>query len=125
MNNPCLACGACCAYFRVSFYWGEAEANGIPVDLTVPVTPHRLAMRGSEQQPPRCVALQGSVGDCVNCSIYDRRPSPCRSVNPSWQNGSADDQCDKARRAWGLPPLKPIHPTRTPPLPEDDLPRVA
>ncbi|HCB0868544.1 TPA: YkgJ family cysteine cluster protein, partial [Klebsiella pneumoniae] len=19
--NPCMTCGACCAYFRVSFYW--------------------------------------------------------------------------------------------------------
>ena len=24
--NPCMTCGACCAFFRVSFYW--AEANG-------------------------------------------------------------------------------------------------
>ncbi|OZZ73507.1 zinc/iron-chelating domain-containing protein, partial [Klebsiella pneumoniae] len=22
--NPCMTCGACCAYFRVSFYWAEA-----------------------------------------------------------------------------------------------------
>ncbi|MGE8323794.1 MAG: YkgJ family cysteine cluster protein, partial [Pseudomonas sp.] len=21
--NPCLDCGACCGYFRVSFFWGE------------------------------------------------------------------------------------------------------
>ncbi|EAX0008081.1 YkgJ family cysteine cluster protein, partial [Salmonella enterica] len=21
--NPCMTCGACCAYFRVSFYWAE------------------------------------------------------------------------------------------------------
>ncbi|MBR7358785.1 YkgJ family cysteine cluster protein, partial [Klebsiella pneumoniae] len=23
--NPCMTCGACCAYFRVSFYWAEAS----------------------------------------------------------------------------------------------------
>ncbi|EMK5322830.1 YkgJ family cysteine cluster protein, partial [Escherichia coli] len=22
--NPCMTCGACCAFFRVSFYWAEA-----------------------------------------------------------------------------------------------------
>ncbi|HDN1328034.1 YkgJ family cysteine cluster protein, partial [Escherichia coli] len=21
--NPCMTCGACCAFFRVSFYWAE------------------------------------------------------------------------------------------------------
>lgn len=25
--HPCLRCGACCAYFRVSFYWREAEKS--------------------------------------------------------------------------------------------------
>ncbi|MLR39642.1 YkgJ family cysteine cluster protein, partial [Salmonella enterica subsp. enterica] len=23
--NPCMTCGACCAYFRVSFYWAEGD----------------------------------------------------------------------------------------------------
>ena len=27
MWNPCITCGACCAYFRASFYWTEAEVN--------------------------------------------------------------------------------------------------
>lgn len=27
-NNPCVSCGACCAYFRVSFYWAESESGG-------------------------------------------------------------------------------------------------
>lgn len=125
MKNPCLKCGACCAYYRVSFYWGETAANGIPSRLTVPVTPHRVAMRGTEKHPPRCEALQGKIGDCVNCSIYESRPSPCRSVTPSWHNGEADDQCDRARLAWGLPLLKPPHPTEPPLLPDGDLPRVA
>lgn len=125
MHNPCLACGACCAHFRVSFYWAEAEVNGIPAELTVPVGGHRVAMRGTETSQPHCSALNGGIGEYVNCSIYDRRPSPCRSVLPSWQNGSADEQCDKARRAWGLPLLQPAGPTNPSLLPDDDLPRVA
>ena len=32
--NPCLDCGACCASFRVSFYWSEAEARGLPAEMT-------------------------------------------------------------------------------------------
>lgn len=40
-HNPCMTCGACCAYFRVSFYWAEASDGGgtVPVDLTEPLTP--------------------------------------------------------------------------------------
>ncbi|MFO5688546.1 YkgJ family cysteine cluster protein, partial [Klebsiella pneumoniae] len=26
--NPCMTCGACCAYFRVSFYCAGAEDAG-------------------------------------------------------------------------------------------------
>ncbi|MEG0249014.1 MAG: YkgJ family cysteine cluster protein, partial [Pseudomonas sp.] len=26
--NPCLDCGACCGYFRVSFFWGECQSAG-------------------------------------------------------------------------------------------------
>lgn len=39
--NPCMSCGACCAYFRVSFYWAEADDAGgsVPAQLTEPVTP--------------------------------------------------------------------------------------
>ncbi len=27
-ENPCINCGACCAYFRVSFYWAESTEGG-------------------------------------------------------------------------------------------------
>ncbi|EEC8989014.1 TPA: YkgJ family cysteine cluster protein [Escherichia coli] len=26
--NPCMTCGAYCAFFRVSFYWVEADDAG-------------------------------------------------------------------------------------------------
>ena len=26
--NPCMTCGACCIFFRVSFYWSEADDAG-------------------------------------------------------------------------------------------------
>ncbi|ENO4720751.1 YkgJ family cysteine cluster protein, partial [Escherichia coli] len=39
--NPCMTCGACCAFFRVSFYWAEADDAGgnVPVSLTEQISP--------------------------------------------------------------------------------------
>lgn len=109
MTHPCLACGACCATFRVSFYWAEAEDAGgtVPADLTVKVSPYHLAMRGTHLPVPRCVALTGTVGKDACCSIYAARPSPCREFEPAWENGQPHERCDRARAGFGLPPLGP------------------
>jgi uncharacterized protein len=110
MSHPCLRCGACCAHFRVAFHWSETEpalGGDVPLPLTEALLPHRLAMRGTQASRPHCVALQGTVGQQVSCGIYERRPSVCRHVQPSWESGLRDEQCDKARTAHGLPPLRP------------------
>ena len=96
----CQHCGACCAQFRVSFYWAEADdAPGgiVPAALTLPVGDgvHRC-MAGTAVRPVRCVALEGVVGEQVGCTIYAQRSSTCRSVMPG------DAQCLKARAAHGL-----------------------
>ena len=39
---------------------------------------HLRCMRGTNNNPPRCVALAGEVGKQVACTIYGQRPSPCR-----------------------------------------------
>ncbi|MEN6472840.1 MAG: YkgJ family cysteine cluster protein [Syntrophaceae bacterium] len=109
-DNPCLTCGACCACYRVSFYWaeiGEAGLGGVPVDLTEKLDAFRAVMRGTNQPNPRCIALEGEVGVRVRCTIYDRRPVPCRDLPFSGSAGAAgEEKCDKARAAWGLPLLK-------------------
>ena len=108
--NPCLSCGACCAHFRVAFYWAEADrfAGGtVPPELTVPLDRHRLAMKGTAHAPARCAALEGAVGAGVRCAVYADRPSPCRELSPAWQDGEPSPQCDRARAAHGLPPLTP------------------
>jgi uncharacterized protein len=110
MKHPCLTCGACCAYFRVAFHWSEAEAalgGVVPPQLTEKLDPHRLSMRGTNAAQPRCVALIGMVGVAAHCGIYQRRPSVCREVQPSWESGTASAQCDKARAAHGLALLTP------------------
>lgn len=95
----CQRCGACCAQFRVSFYWAEADdapGGTVPVALTRPVGTLHRCMAGTEARPVRCVALHGEVGQAVACGIYEQRSSTCRSVQPG------DEQCLKARAAHGL-----------------------
>ena len=113
MGNPCLRCGACCAYFRVSFYWAESVPfldGRVPAELTEPLNPHRLAMKGTLSPPLRCVALDGTIGDCVSCTIYPDRPSPCSELEPWDAHGQPDEKCSRARAAHGLPPLEPVLP---------------
>lgn len=110
MAHPCLSCGACCATFRVSLHWSEAEpalGGHVPVALTEPVRVHELAMRGTSQAQPRCVALDADIGRRSRCTIHAQRPSACAAVAASWESGEASAQCDRARRAHGLPALTP------------------
>ena len=105
--NPCMTCGACCAYFRVSFYWAEASDGGgtVPVHLTEPLTPFLRCMSGTNQKQARCVALQGEPGVSTRCSIYEDRPSPCREFAMSGEDGQVNEACNRARARVGLPPL--------------------
>ena len=113
-NNPCLKCGACCAFFRVSFYWGETDlypGGGVPADFTERLTDFRQCMKGTNQKKPFCAALEGEIGKSVRCAIYADRPSPCREFGVIWENDTARfnpeslKRCNKARAAWGLAPL--------------------
>jgi len=109
-EHVCQRCGACCAYYRVSFYWAETElalGGSVPAALTVKLDEFRAAMQGTLSRPVRCAALEGKVGSCVHCAIYEERPSPCRELQISWLDGAPNDLCDRARLAWGLPPLQP------------------
>lgn len=110
-QHPCLNCGACCAYFRVSFYWQETQAGfepwQVPITRTVPIGPLHLAMRGTDHTAVRCECLKGDLGSRVHCSIYDNRPSPCRKFKASFEDGEHNPRCDQARLSIGLKPLKP------------------
>ena len=108
--NPCVSCGACCAFFRASFYWGETDAetpNGVPAALTEDLTAFRVVMRGTNQPSPRCVALLGDIGRQVGCSIYERRSTVCRAFDPSYMYGEHNVDCDRARLLHGMTPLTP------------------
>lgn len=99
-QDACLSCGACCAFFRVSFYW--AEGLNLPEHYTEPVTAVYSCMVGTNQSSPRCIALQGEIGKHVSCGVYHQRSESCKDVQ------IADVQCNKARRAYNLIPLLAI-----------------
>lgn len=98
-DNPCLTCGACCMSYRVSFYWAEADARGLPPELVEQVTPHLACLAGTNAAAPRCAALGTGPAGPMACGIYERRPEPCREVQPG------DDKCRRARERHGFAPL--------------------
>jgi Fe-S-cluster containining protein len=113
--NPCLKCGACCTFYRVSFYWSEADPSQggiVPPEFTEPIPPYCVCMRGTNQPHPRCAALRGRIGDLVSCSIYALRPSTCREFGFHYSNSELTidpqdvERCNHAREACNLPPLK-------------------
>src|SRR5690606_38784341 len=116
-DNPCLTCGACCAYFRVSFFWGECASSGgtAPDGITVEVSPFHVAMQGTESKPARCVGLLGDVGCAVRCILYDQRSSTYREFEAYWVDGQHNAHCDAVRSARRLPPpTPPLSPQASP-----------
>lgn len=63
-------------------------------------------MAGTRDQPRRCLALKGTIGTNATCTIYEKRPSPCRDFAPEADGGHGDPRCGDARRFHGLAPLK-------------------
>ena len=106
--NPCMCCGACCAFYRISFDSSEVDdfpGGMIPLNLTIKLNQKRSAMRGTETRPHRCKALCGKIGQSVHCDIYDRRPSTCREFFSLWEDDMINSLCDRARVTYGLMPL--------------------
>jgi hypothetical protein len=94
--SPCNTCGACCSY---SAEWprftveDDDALDGLPRDLV------NARMSGMRCDGARCSALAGTVGIATSCTVYADRPDVCRECQP------ADDACNIARRAHGLPLL--------------------
>lgn len=111
--HPCQTCGACCASFRVSFHWREAEANpddqsdrSVPLEYTQDLDLNQRCMKGTnDKHRPSCSALMGKVGTSAHCIIYLNRPTPCRNFTASFENGYRNERCDEARAKHGLKSL--------------------
>jgi hypothetical protein len=57
-----MSCGACCAYFRVSFYWGESDLHPEGFVLVDKLDERFAVMKGTDQQDSRCSCLSGELG---------------------------------------------------------------
>lgn len=71
----------------------------MPSDHVEPLTAVYSCMQGTNQKQPRCIALDGVVGQQVSCTMYEQRSSSCKEVQ------AGDAQCAKARQAHNLIPL--------------------
>lgn len=108
VRGICERCGACCAFFPVSFPEDEAEegtGNNLLSTMSLPAGHLRRVMKGTEIRPHRCIALQGEIGLKVSCFIYNNRPSTCRMFRRSWEENIGNLLCDKARAVLGLQPF--------------------
>ena len=90
LENDCQSCGACCAH---KWSWpvlkkDRSDAVNIPLEFVRQDFPLLKTVNN------RCVALQGEVGNCVSCAIYEARPAACRN----FQKGS--QLCLEARKAF-------------------------
>ena len=70
-QDECLTCGACCAFFRVSFYWAEGES--MPEEAVEVLTPVYSCMKGTNQKNSRCIMLSGEIGQQVSCTMYVKK----------------------------------------------------
>ncbi len=107
MTLDCRKCGICC----VSLTWGDTYVDVTPADekrlgkrfvrlhvihgeiRTRPTTNKTGPIKGVEDC--RCVALRGSIGKQVSCTIYENRPKVCRkALRPG------DSQCLAVREMF-------------------------
>ena len=108
-DNPCTSCGLCCSNFRVSFYHGEVEDmpfGFVPADKVEKLNDFRACMKGTSQKNPRCIALSGTLGKQVACTIYEQRPTPCREFDVWEAGGAVNERCQSLRVAAGLPQIQ-------------------
>lgn len=75
-SSICQSCGACCSGWKVIF---NKEENSVPeemVELVHPNWPPQMVKMKFVND--RCCALEGEIGNKVNCTIYNLRPETCR-----------------------------------------------
>ena len=100
LSLDCRTCGACCAPQRNDAVYVGVTAADIARMTRLWRERHvaRDAILTKLDPVGRCVcvALRGAIGQRVSCTIYERRPSECRSFT------AGTPECHKARRQAGL-----------------------
>jgi Fe-S-cluster containining protein len=108
-GDDCQSCGACCMPDEAGDVYVDLAEDDVlrlspafrqraVVDLRATTGDPWLSLRTKRDDEGHCVciALQGTIGARVSCSIYERRPDGCRDYQP----GTTD--CRQARRNAGL-----------------------
>lgn len=105
MALDCQVCGACCRNGAENQREGVVDWVEVADDEAIAKRQRGAALlvRNAEGRlhmklvdGGRCIALRGSIGRRVSCSIYEVRPRPCRRVEPG------DPSCLRARADAGL-----------------------
>jgi Fe-S-cluster containining protein len=96
-GNPCLSCGACCAY---SENWPRFSTEDETALDRIPQALVNAQRSGMRCEGDRCAALTGQIGKATSCAIYPFRPDVCRACLPG------DPECAMARNKQGLPILE-------------------
>lgn len=73
-----------------------APLGGVPREMVESVG-GAFCMQGTGRFPPRCIALEGELGQAVRCTIYDQRPLVCREFNEYELDGTPNPSCFKLR----------------------------
>ncbi len=79
----CLTCGACCSsainkvvVFKVEFDETKfSHGKHIEKFTVLEGEDHKMKFTADG----KCIALDGKVGECVSCTIYENRPFVCRT----------------------------------------------
>lgn len=117
----CLTCGACCnALLCVGVrpsdnvdpehYWDITDESG---ELVV----DRYLRRNGETLA--CIALEGTIGERVACTIYETRPAMCHHFD------AGSDRCHAIRRAYGIEPFLSLEEMSEGMKKLDDRPAIA
>ena len=64
VSHPCLTCGACCAFFRVSFHWSEADpalGGQVPFELTESLRTHAVVFAAEQSRRERRMVEMSEV----------------------------------------------------------------
>lgn len=98
---PCQECGACCSYFKITFY--KDINKQLPTDMVIKINKNTNAMKGADIFKGKCCAFNGTIGKNCECTIYNVRPNVCREFPVYLRNGKQNPKCYRAREHFGLP----------------------
>jgi Fe-S-cluster containining protein len=110
-HYECDCCGACCqGHLIIEVY----ELDVLREPRLIEADPHYAGRSIAHvmtklEEDGTCVILSAGkpckfLNASNRCSIYPTRPNDCVAMQ------AGDEQCQKARRAARLPPLRPIAP---------------